>query len=203
MADENSNVENQNNDAHNDENQNGGSGNDSQKTVPYAAMKEERMKRQALQDKLSKYEADEKLRNDEKLKADGDYQKLLSEKEAEIASLKGSHEKLSTYETRVQERITKDLEKIPEEERALVAELLEGKSILDQSELLPKLLSRFSTSPKNVNPSAGDSQNSNKTQTLELIKTKEAEIVEAGKKGDAMKVMSLRDEINALKEEIK
>lgn len=171
-------------------------------TVSYQALKEEREKRQALQEKLDAMEAEKKSAAQKQAEEEGKFKELYestkTELEAKDGEIKSLTEKMASYEESIQEGIKTAASQIKsEEDRELFMDSLKGKNPAEQQALVPRLLQKFGTKA-NINPSASGSSPS-KTATDEekanLLKQKE----EAVSKNDTSKILAIDAKLKQLK----
>lgn len=183
------------------------SGSDNQKMVSLAALHEERNKRKELQAKIDEINQREKAQAEKKLAEEGQYQQLLKQKEDELADLKGKYDSatqtLTTFEEQTKKRIEDETSKLNEDDKALVLELLEGKTAIEKQSILPKILAKVTGQSTNANTAPGAGSKGEKTEALEMIAAKKKELEEAKKNKKAMDVLRLQREISDLEEKTK
>ena len=102
-------------------------------------------KNKELEDKIAAREAADKAAEDDKAKKKGDYEKLIKDREEELAKIKGEHgtttQKVEAYEKVLKAQVEKQLAAVTDEKKkATVEKLLAGKSLAEQFDLLPELL---------------------------------------------------------------
>ncbi len=99
-----------------------------------------------LNTKLKEAKAKLKEYEDGEAKKRGEHEKLLTEREAELATLRGDHESkakaLEAYEKAAKEQVDKKLEGIKDEKKkASLLKLLDGRPVLEQFALIDEAIS--------------------------------------------------------------
>lgn len=151
---------------------------------------------QELTAKLAAYEIQEKARAEENLKRKGEYSKLITQKDQELAALKKTNTELTTslktYEEKTKNQIEQNLNQIPNKaDQAFIQKILAGKTLPEQAEILPKLVAKYTlpsdiaVSPKSTSTLKPDHQAALKT----AIKT-------AQDKGDTLQILNLLSKQN-------
>lgn len=103
-------------------------------------------KAKAAEKRAEELELAEKNRLEKEALARGEHETLLKKKDEELLKLKGDHESTSTslkaYEEKAKAQIDKKLEAIKDEKKkASILKLLEGRSVLDQFDLVDEAIS--------------------------------------------------------------
>lgn len=151
-------------------------------TVPLAALHEARQELKTLKETLKGFEKKEQELQEQKMKEEGQYKELLQEKESKLKELESTATLLQRYEERAKVKIQESLEPLPEEDKEMVLSLLEGKSLLEQEELIPKLTQRLTVkASKNIPPKGSQDQASTDSDELkaQYKKAKEDRNVDA------------------------
>lgn len=159
-------------------------------------LKEERQKRQEVEEKLKEYEAEKKKAEEAKLAEEGKYKELLQQKEAEIAELQSFKEQYDKIAEQAEESYSKKLGELPEESRDTVKDVLDGKNSFEKMRLLPEIIDKFGLGNKkdiNKQPQDGgvDNGNISKDQLNQ-------QLAEAKKKGDSVQVMGILQKLKSL-----
>jgi hypothetical protein len=156
--------------------------NKQQKTVPHEALHAEREEHKKTKERLAALEAEkaETARKAEEEK--GNFKKLYEDSEAAKKALEAeiaTHKtKVGEFEEKAQKRIDKALESVKAEaDKATIKNILEGKSLAAQEDLLPTLLEKFGV-PANVN--AGPKGSGGGKGSATDRETKEAEAKKSG-----------------------
>ena len=149
--------------------------------VPHEALKEARMEIKEKNEKLAEFEKLEKSRKEKEMKEKGKYKELLDTKSKELEEIMAKYQKAEEDNTRYveyqQSLLEREMSSLEEDDKSVLEELLEGKSIYEKLQILPKLKERFGTS-KNI----GSTINlPNKKDVPQVDKLKEAV-----KSGDVM-----------------
>ena len=171
------------------------------KTVPKAALDEERNKRKKLEKRLDDIEREQKKSKEADMKKRGEHEKLIDAKDQEIsqkdevlAKLRGEIDEFHRVAEESVEEALKSIKKT--EDREFIKEMLEGKSPAEKQKALPKLLARFGK-PGSINASA-DGKNApigDKDVQIQDLKKK---IDEAKKEKNPTEVMRLKNKLTAL-----
>lgn len=165
--------------------------------------RKEKEAREAAEKELAEYKKKEAEREEANLKRKGEYEKLsqnLKTKnealEAENAELKKFKE---TWETNATARIEKMKEGLPEDSLELLNATLEGKTLQQQEDLLPKLVDRFKV-PSNINtpPKGGGTPDSEHARKLSELQEKKEK---AKQDKDSKAVLKYDTEIQKLQQE--
>ena len=98
-----------------------------------------------LEDKLAAIDAEKKAAADAKLLEEGNFKKLLEDKDTELTRISGEHtglkSKVEAYEALAKDQIAASVKAIGDKEKQkTVTDMLEGKPIEEQIKMLPKLL---------------------------------------------------------------
>ena len=169
------------------------------------ALKESRDDNKKIRAELDGIKDQIKKGEEDKLAEQGKYKDLAESREKELeesqAKVKSLTERIEGFEKAVKESVETQLEKVEnDDDKNIIKDALDGKSIEQQQTLLPKLLEKFAPDAlKNVNASPkGDQKKGNidkDTQISELTK----KLDEAKKAKKPMDVLKYRNEINRIK----
>lgn len=149
--------------------------------IANAKFKEMRLKTQELESKLAKYEEAQRLEEEAKLKEQGEYQKLLEQKEEEIKRFKEQStliEKKRQIQTKLlQSNIQPEMVELLEIKALELATTDETGSVNNLDEIVTQLATNYGsafTDSKKVKPFNGNTPTSNQNNgqlTIEQIKS--------------------------------
>lgn len=153
------------------------------KLIPHEKFHEERVKRQKAEERLAALEA-EKVAAEKKAEEDkGNFKTLYEKEQARSKQLEeeltGHKTKVTEFETKATQRIETQLQTVPvEADRNMIKNILEGKTLAVQEDLLPTLLKKFGV-PENVNAGAEGSggKGANDRQSKEAEAKKEGNVM--------------------------
>ncbi|MCC6599711.1 MAG: hypothetical protein IT223_03450 [Crocinitomicaceae bacterium] len=168
--------------------------------VPMSRFREVIDEKNKYKDEIDKRDQAEEKRKRKELEEQGKYKELLAEKDKELESAGKTKEQLTQYEETVQEVLAQELEKIPDDKKALIPDEL---STVAKLKYIAKnralLMGEKSTTGAPIPP------NSKNLSEVETKKQRYDELMQKRQKGEFLseperrEIMKLGQEIVALK----
>jgi hypothetical protein len=168
--------------------------------VPMSRFREVIDEKNKYKDEIDKRDQEEEKRKRKELEEQGKYKELLAEKDKELESAGKNKEQLTQYEETVQEILTQELEKIPDDKKALIPDEL---STVAKLKYIAKnralLMGEKSTTGAPIPP------NSKNLSEVETKKQRYDELMQKRQKGEFLteterrEIMKLGQEIVTLK----
>lgn len=168
--------------------------------VPMSRFREVIDEKNKYKDEIDKRDKEEEKRKRKELEEQGKYKELLAEKDKELESAGKTKEQLTQYEETVQDILAQELEKIPDDKKALIPDEL---STVAKLKYIAKnrslLMGDKSTTGAPIPP------NSKNLSEVEAKKQRYDELMQKRQKGEFLseperrEIMKLGQEIVALK----
>ena len=168
--------------------------------VPMSRFREVIDEKNKYKDEIDKRDKEEEKRKRKELEEQGRYKEILAEKDKELESAGKTKEQLTQYEETVQEVLAQELEKIPDDKKALIPDEL---STVAKLKYIAKnrslLMGDKSTTGAPIPP------NSKNLSEVEAKKQRYDELMQKRQKGEFLseperrEIMKLGQEIVALK----
>jgi len=169
--------------------------------VPLATLLEAKKLAKEANERLAKLEAERKVKEDEDLKTQGEFQKLAEAKIAELtesqktlslltAEVEGFRENVEVSEKQLLDSVTDP------EEKEIIISVFNGKNLAEKFKLIPSLKKKFVASD-NINDKDISGNSKPRTKTVELEEV-QAQLKEAQAKGDVSKMLDLKQKLQFL-----